>query len=144
MNRSTPKRLNLLLAEDNLPDALIVREAIKIADLPLNIFIVADGQQAIDFIARAEQDATAPCPQLLLLDLNLPKKDGFEVLARLRASEKCRDVPVLVITSSDSPGDRSQAAQFGARYFRKPPSYDEFIKLGGVLRQVLRERGMLS
>ena len=76
---------------------------------------------------------------LILLDLNLPKVDGFDVLRRLRASEKCKDVPVIVITSSDSPADRSQAASLGAGYFRKPPSYEEYLKLGAVLRQLLKD-----
>jgi chemotaxis family two-component system response regulator Rcp1 len=132
-----PAKLNLLLAEDNLPDALLVREAIRMENLPLEVHIAADGEQAIEFIARAEKDTEAPCPHFLLLDLNLPKVDGFEVLRRLRASNKCKSIPVLIITSSDSPGDRSQAASLGAGYFRKPPSYDEFLKLGAVLRRLL-------
>jgi two-component system, chemotaxis family, response regulator Rcp1 len=132
-----PAKLNLLLAEDNLPDALLVREAIRMANLPLEVHIAADGEQAIEFIARAEKDTEAPCPHFRLLDLNLPKVDGFEVLRRLRASNKCKSIPVLIITSSDSPGDRSQAASLGAGYFRKPPSYDEFLKLGAVLRRLL-------
>ncbi|MGO4880340.1 MAG: response regulator [Bryobacteraceae bacterium] len=136
------RRFNLLLAEDNLPDALIVREAIRLEGLPLDVHIASDGQQAIDFITRAEEDDNAPCPHFLLLDLNLPKRDGFEVLQRLRASPKCRDVPVLIFTSSDSPSDLSTAASMGASYFRKPPSYEEFMKLGGVLKKLLRDRGM--
>jgi CheY-like chemotaxis protein len=121
----------------------MVREVIQTEELPLEIHIVADGQLAIDFIARAEESPDAPCPHVLLVDLNLPKRDGFEVLRRLRASGRCKDIPVLVITSSDSPSDLTQAASLGAGYFRKPPSYDEFLKLGGVLRQVLREKGMI-
>ena len=78
---------NLLLAEDNLPDALLVREAIRAEGLPLTVHIVSDGQKAIDFIARSDTDENAPCPHLLLLDLNLPKQNGFEVLRRLRASK---------------------------------------------------------
>jgi len=135
--------LNLLLAEDNLPDALLVREAIRMEDLPLDVFVAADGEKAIEFIARAERDPDAPAPHLLLLDINLPKLDGFEVLKRLRASGKYEGIPVLVISSSDSPSDRSQAAELGARYFRKPPSYDEFLKLGGVLKQMLKDAGAL-
>src|SRR3954453_22783900 len=65
--------LNLLLAEDNLPDALLVREAIRMENLPLEIYIAADGERAIEFIAAAETDPNAPCPDVLLLDLNLPK-----------------------------------------------------------------------
>jgi CheY-like chemotaxis protein len=138
-----PLRWSLLLAEDNLPDALLVREAIRTENLPLEVHVAADGQQALAFIARAEQDPGAPCPQVLLLDLNLPKVDGFEVLRRLRASEKFKSIPVLIVSSSDSADDRSQAARFGAGYFRKPPSYDEFLKLGIVLRQLLQESGVL-
>ena len=112
-------------------------------DLPLDVFVAADGEKAIEFIARAERDPDAPAPHLLLLDINLPKLDGFEVLKRLRASGKYEGIPVLVISSSDSPSDRSQAAELGARYFRKPPSYDEFLKLGGVLKQMLKDAGAL-
>jgi CheY-like chemotaxis protein len=135
------RRFNLLLAEDNLPDALLVREAIAVENLPLDVYVAPDGQEAIDFIARAEKEPEAPCPHFLLLDLNLPKRDGFEVLQRLRSSAKCKDIPVLIITSSDSPSDVSEAAALGAGYFRKPPSYDEFLKLGGILRQLIQNSG---
>jgi CheY-like chemotaxis protein len=135
--------LNLLLAEDNLPDALLVREAIQMENLPLQVYIAADGERAVEFIAAAEKDADAPFPHVLLLDLNLPKIDGLDVLRRIRAGEKCKDIPVLVVTSSDSPADRSGAAKLGARYFRKPVTYDEFVKIGPVLRQFLLEQGLL-
>lgn len=136
--RDTPPRPILLLVEDNLPDALLVREVIRMEDLAVDIHDASDGQEAIDFIARAERSEDALAPNILLLDLNLPKVDGFEVLRRLRASEKFKGIPVLVLSSSDSPGDRKRAAELGAGYFRKPPSYDEFLKLGGVLKQMLR------
>jgi CheY-like chemotaxis protein len=142
-SQPAPQRLNLLLAEDNVPDVLLVEEAIRAENLPIDVHVAADGQKAIEFIERAEQDANAPCPHFLLLDLNLPKKDGFEVLRRLRASAKCRAVPVVVITSSDSPADVSQVAELGAGYFRKPPSYDEFLKLGQVLKQRLKDSGLI-
>jgi chemotaxis family two-component system response regulator Rcp1 len=137
------RRLNLLLAEDNLPDALLVREAIRMEDLPLEVHIASDGERAIDFISRAEKDPNAPFPDLLLLDLNLPKVDGFEVLRRIRGSERCKTIPVLIVTSSDSPTDRSEAAKLGASYFRKPVSYSEFVKIGAFLRQLLKDRGLL-
>jgi two-component system, chemotaxis family, response regulator Rcp1 len=142
--QSVRPRLNLLLAEDNLPDALLVREVIRTQKLPLDVYAVADGQTAIDFIENAEANAAAPCPHFMLLDLNLPKRDGFEVLKRLRQSEKCKHVPVVVITSSDSPGDRTQAAEMGAVYFRKPPSLEEFLKLGSVLKALLRDTGAID
>ena len=120
-----------------------MREAIRRENLPLEVHLAPDGQRAIEFIAKAEEDPDAPIPQFLLLDLNLPKVDGFDVLRRLRASEKFKTTPVLVVSSSDSPSDRSQAAALGAGYFRKPPSYEEFLKLGAVLKQLLIDSGAL-
>ena len=140
---SAQQRFNLLVAEDNLPDVLLVREAIKMAKLPLDVYVVPDGQEAIEFIENAEGHENAPCPHFMMLDLNLPKRDGFEVLKRLRASPKCQSVPVLIITSSDSPSDQKQAASYGAAYFRKPASYEDFLRVGDVLRQLLKEKGLL-
>ncbi len=104
---------------------------------------MADGEEAMDFIAKAEEDPEAPCPHFALLDLNLPKRDGFEVLRRLRASGKCKGIPVVIITSSNSPSDIGRAAALGARYFRKPPNYEEFLKLGVLLKQLLKESGVI-
>jgi CheY-like chemotaxis protein len=143
VNRSVPRRLNLLLAEDNLPDALLVREAIRQQKLPVDLHIVADGPQALEFFARAARDPDAPCPQLLLLDLNLPMVDGFEVLRHLRASEKFKTMPVLVVTSSDAPSDRSQVAELGAGYFRKSPVYSDYLKIGQVLKEMLEKNCLL-
>ena len=112
-------------------------------NLPLNVYLVPDGERALDFIAQAEKDAAAPVPHLLLLDLNLPKIDGLEVLRKIRASDKFNRIPVLIVTSSDSPADRNGAASLGAGYFRKPVTYDEFAKIGGILRQFLFANGLL-
>jgi len=121
-----------------------VREAIRLENLPLEVHVASDGERAIDWIIKVEQnELDIPCPQVFLLDLNLPKVDGFEVLRRIRASEKCKEVAVLVVTSSDSPADRALAAQLGAGYFRKPTSLDEFLKIGSVLKQFLEQKGLL-
>ena len=112
-------------------------------NLPLEVHIASDGERAIEFIAAAERDPNAPCPHVLLLDLNLPKIDGLEVLRRIRASGKCRNLPVLIVTSSDSPADRSMAKQLGAGYFRKPVTYEEFVKIGNVLKEFLHASGLL-
>jgi DNA-binding response OmpR family regulator len=128
-----------LLAEDNLPDALLVREAIRRENLPLDLHVVSDGQQVIDFVGLAETNPEAPCPQFLLLDLNLPKIEGFEVLRRLRANAKFKKLPVLIISSSDSPADRRLAAELGADYFRKPANYEEYMKLGAILKRLIAD-----
>ena len=135
--------MNLLLAEDNLPDALLLKEAVAEENLPVKFFMEPDGERAIEFITKAEGEPNAPCPQIVLLDLNLPKIDGFEVLRRIRASAKFRQLPVLIVTSSDSPADRSTAASLGAGYFRKPASYHEFLKIGPFLRTFLENNGLL-
>jgi DNA-binding response OmpR family regulator len=126
-----------------LPDALLVREAIMMEQLPLQVYIAPDGERALDFIAEAEQNPAAPVPHLLLIDLNLPKIDGLEVLRKIRASDKFSNIPALVVTSSDAPADRNGAASLGAGYFRKPVTYDEFVKIGAVLRQFLYANGLL-
>jgi two-component system, chemotaxis family, response regulator Rcp1 len=131
------------MAEDNLADALLIREAIRLENLPLDVYGATDGEIAIDFFKKAESDPDAPAPELVLLDLNLPKADGFEVLRRVRASEKYSKVPVIIMTSSDSQADRKEGASLGAAYFRKPPNYQEFMKIGSTLRRFLEDNGLL-
>jgi len=135
--------LNLLVVEDNLPDALIIKEAIRKESLPVKVQIVPDGERALELILAADKDDQAECPQALLLDLNLPKVDGFEVLRALRGSTRFRNLPVLVVTSSDSPGDRSEVAKLGASYFRKPVTYTDFVKIGKFVKSFLQEHQLL-
>src|SRR4051794_18921544 len=111
----------VLLAEDNRADALLIEEAIEAYKLPIELHVVEDGEAASAFIQRAETDPEAPCPQLLILDLNLPIRSGIEVLRMVRAGRRCRGVPVIIVTSSNSPRDRKEVARHGAdHYFRKP------------------------
>jgi CheY-like chemotaxis protein len=132
------------MVEDNLADALLVREAIGAEGLPLEIHSAADGEVAISFIEKAEKDPRGAPLDAVLLDLNLPKIDGFEVLRRIRASERYKDLPVIVLSSSDSVADRSGTAKLGARYFRKRPNYQEFLKIGPAVRQLLEDNGLLK
>jgi CheY-like chemotaxis protein len=111
--------------------------------LPLEIHVASDGERALDFLKRTEWDSAAPRPDVLLLDINLPKVDGFEVLRIVRANQKYKEIPVLIVTSSDSPADRKEAARLGAGYFRKPPSYEEFLKIGPALRRMLQATDLL-
>jgi CheY-like chemotaxis protein len=132
-----------LLVEDNRADVLIIEEAILLYDLPLQLHVVEDGDQAFQFIDRADHDPEAPCPQVLLLDLNLPKRSGKEVIQRVRQSARCKGVPILVISSSNSPKDRNEVVQLGAQhYFCKPVNYDEFLKVGAILQRMLSEQGI--
>ena len=132
------------MVEDNLADALLVREAIQLEGLDLNIQPAIDGEMAIAAIERAEKDPDTAPLDAVLLDLNLPRVDGFGVLRRIRASQRFHQLPVIVITSSDSFEDRREGAKLGASYFRKRPDYDEFLKVGGVIRRFLEQHGLLS
>lgn len=121
----------------------MVREAIKAENLPLEVHVMPDGERAIDFMDRVGTGNGAPLPHALLLDLNLPKIDGLEILRRIRAGGRYQNTPVLIVTSSDAPEDRGEAAKLGAGYFRKPPNYEQFLKLGAVLKHFLEENGLL-
>jgi chemotaxis family two-component system response regulator Rcp1 len=140
---SRPIPLNLLLIEDNLPDTLMVIEAIKKEGLPVDVYLAEDGEQAMAFIETAKTDPSAPVPQALLLDLNIPKVDGLEILSAVRSSGPLKDLPVLVVTSSDSPADRRAVATLGAGYFRKPTTYREFVQIGACIKAFLEQHGLL-
>jgi CheY-like chemotaxis protein len=129
-----------VLAEDNPADVMLVREAIEMHQLPIELEVIDDGQSAIEYLEGRESDP-APGPELMILDLNLPRRDGQQILRRARESSKYGKIPIVIITSSDSPKDRAETERLGAsRYFRKPTTFDEFMKLGEVLRDVLGPR----
>lgn len=133
------KRVALLI-EDNPADVLLVREAIDFYALPVDLHVMEDGQKGLDFIRRTEDDPRAPCPEIILLDLNLPGRSGKEVLEHVRRSGTCKDIPVLIISSSDVVRERDELARLGAtRYFRKPSSYDAFLQVGRILKELLEE-----
>ena len=130
----------VLLAEDNAADVFLVQRAVESITVPVNLHVVSDGDRAVRFIEAADQDENAPCPELLLLDLNLPKRSGQEVLERLRRSPRCGGIPVVIISSSQSPREKAAAAALGvAHYFRKPSDYDEFMTLGTIVRNMLTD-----
>ena len=130
----------ILLVEDNAADVFFVREALRSEGIESELFVAQDGGKAVEFIESAEFSRDAPCPQVILLDLNLPRKSGAEVLLRITQSSRLAQVPVVIVTSSDAPGDREETARLGARrYFVKPRDLDEYLKLGLVVKDVLRE-----
>lgn len=134
----TDASVEILLVEDTEPDVYLVREALKQAGLDFKLKVFEDGEKAVEFIEMLDRNSSEACPHLVLLDLNLPKKSGEQVLERMRQSPRCGRLPVIIVTSSDSPKDKSQAARLGAtQYFRKPSRLDEFMKLGPLVRQLL-------
>ena len=129
---------DILIVEDNHADVFLMREALAAANLAVTVHVVNDGDEAFRFIDRADANQAAPCPRLFILDFNLPKRSGLEVLEHLRQSRKCSDAVVLIATSSDSAQDRNRVAALGAdAYFRKPSCYDDYLKLGEIVRTML-------
>jgi CheY-like chemotaxis protein len=133
-------RIRILVIEDTEADAFLIREALTQAGLDCEAQVLDDGEKAIEFIDYLDQDESARCPDAILLDFNLPKRTGDQVLQRIRGSRKCRPIPVVVVTSSDSPKDKSEAARLGAtRYFRKPSKLSEFMQLGQLVRDLVSD-----
>jgi DNA-binding response OmpR family regulator len=107
--------------------------------LPLQV--AADGREVLQIIGQLESMAETQL-NLIILDLNLPRHDGIEILQRLRESERLGGVPVVVLTSSDSPRDRILASELGAAsYLRKPSSLEQFLGLGAVFKELLGRAG---
>jgi chemotaxis family two-component system response regulator Rcp1 len=126
------------VVEDSKADLFLIRDAIQAAGVDAVLHVVQDGQEAIEFLDEAGSSPESPCPNLVLLDLNLPKKDGAEVLRHLRQCKACGGARVLVVTSSDSARDREAVTALGINgYFRKPSVYTEFLKLGLVVKSLL-------
>jgi chemotaxis family two-component system response regulator Rcp1 len=127
----------ILVVEDSKADFFLIREAISAAGVNATLRVVTDGEQALQFLRNAS-DGGESCPDLILLDLNIPKKDGTEVLRQLRGNGVCKDALVLVVTSSDSMRDRESVNALGiSGYFRKPSVFVEFMELGAIVKSLL-------
>jgi two-component system, chemotaxis family, response regulator Rcp1 len=137
------KPLSIFLAEDNPADVDLVREALREHHIEHQLVVAKDGTEARRYIDRMGTNPDDPCPDIILLDLNLPQASGFELFLQFRNHPLCTQTPVIVVTSSDAAKDRTRAAELGAaRYFRKPSDYEDFLKLGAVLREVAEESGL--
>lgn len=130
------KTLRILHVEDNSGDARIVREALDLQGLNYHLDLATDGEQALRFIERVGKEN--PPPDILLLDLNLPRADGYEVLRAFRFRSECKKTLAIIVTSSEAPRDREQAFNLGAdRYFVKPADLDEFMHLGAIVKEIV-------
>lgn len=124
--------------EDNEADVFLIQEAIMAKKLPMTLHVVRDGEQAMRYFDEADADVSATCPALVILDINLPKKQGSEVLKHMRRSRRCANALVIAVSTSDSARDREQMTELGANaYFRKPSEYADFMKLGDIVKGLL-------
>jgi CheY-like chemotaxis protein len=129
---------DILVVEDSNTDVFLIREALETAEVNASVHVVTDGHAAIQFFDAVEADENARCPVLVLLDMNLPKRSGSEVLNHLRQSTRCRAARVIVVSSSDAPRDRASVGDLAvAAYFKKPSDYAGFMKLGPLVKAVL-------
>ena len=145
MNAQPPATpIQILLAEDNPGDVFLIREALREQGLEYELFVVEDGEEAVAFVCREGAYAGAARPDLILLDLNLPKYGGREILQKIREIPELANVPVAILSSSDWPKDKFDTAALGANcYIQKPFSLEEFMEIGAVLKELLSSTTMV-
>ena len=128
MELNGPQPIQVLLVEDSPGDIRLTQEALKDSKIHINLHVVRDGEQAMSFLMREGEYADAPRPDLILLDLNLPKKDGREVLAEIKESPTLKSIPVVILTTSASEADILRSYSLHANcYITKPVSLDGFL-----------------
>jgi CheY-like chemotaxis protein len=132
VNSPTISRIiEVLLVEDNLGDVELTTMALEESKLSIHLSVVGDGAAAMDFLRHEQQAyADAPHPDLILLDLNLPKKSGHEVLSAIKKDEALKHIPVLVLTTSQAEEDILRAYNlYASGYIAKPARFDQFLKV---------------
>jgi len=129
------RRPEILLVEDNPGDVRLVREALAESGGTSRLHTVGDGAEALAFVRREGEYADAPRPDLILLDLNLPRMDGREVLKAVKSDPETRDIPVIILTTSSAPPDIEMAYDRGANaYVRKPLGMDRLTDAASAIR----------
>lgn len=122
--------VEILMVEDNPADVRLTREAFKDAKVLNNMSVVGDGEEALSFLRRQGKYSGAPRPDLILLDLNLPKKDGREVLAEIKSDPLFKRIPVVVLTTSEDEKDILKAYDLHVNaYITKPVNLEQFMKV---------------
>lgn len=122
------KPIEILLVEDSPADVLLARKALEQAKVSNSLNVVSDGVQALSYLRREAPHEQAPRPDLILLDLNLPSKDGHEVLAEIKVDENLKRIPVVVLTTSRDETDIFKAYDLHANcYISKPVDFEQFV-----------------
>ena len=132
------ERTVLVMADDDPADCLLTEKALRKADITCPLYVVHDGAELLDYLRR-EGDyvdpAAAPRPSLILLDLNMPKVNGTEVLERLREEPALRSIPVVVLTTSDEERDIAASYALGANaYLVKPSAFDDMVSVAQIVK----------
>jgi CheY-like chemotaxis protein len=128
MTDTEGRPIEILLVEDSPSDTELTVEALREAKMRNHLSVVEDGVQAIEFLRRKGKFAQAPRPDLILLDLNLPRKDGREVLAEIKADDGLKTIPIVVLTTSRAEQDVLQSYRLNANcYITKPVDFEQFL-----------------
>ncbi len=140
---SEQKPIEILLVEDNEPDVVLTQEAFEDAEIANNLHVAGDGVEALQFLRREGHFANAPRPDVILLDINMPRKNGLEVLAELKADPELRAIPVVVLTTSQADEDILKSYQSHASsYIVKPVEFGQFYSaieaLGKYMLTIVR------
>lgn len=123
------RNIEILLVEDNPGDIRLTKEALKESKLMNNLHVAIDGVEAIDFLRKRGRFADSPTPDLILLDLNLPRKNGIEVLSEIKSNGNLKVIPIVVLSTSQSEKDILKSYELHVNCFvSKPVEFDEFIK----------------
>jgi CheY-like chemotaxis protein len=136
--QSSPSPIRVLLAEDNPADVMVVEEILHQQKAEFEITVASDGQQAIELVRGLDRDTSLPAFDIALVDLNLPRHTGHEVLAEVRKGARTGNIPVIIVTSSRSPKDVKRARELGAtEYFEKVADLDAYSALGPLILRTL-------
>ena len=134
--------LRVLLAEDNVADVMVVEEILSQQNARFEIVVASDGQQAIELVRQIDREPNQPVFDIALVDLNLPKHTGHEVLAEVRRAKRSGTIPVIIVTSSRSPNDVKRARELGAtEYFEKVADLEAYSQLGPLVLRTVRNNG---
>lgn len=132
------RKPSILLVEDNPGDVELLQRALNTAEVDCNLTVIADGEEALERVQHRGVYALSALPDLMILDLNLPKVSGHELLVAMRATDEFEAVPIVVLTSSSSVRERAQLNELRiTQHIAKPADLDEFMKIGFELKKIL-------
>ncbi len=124
------RSIEILMAEDSPGDVVLTRKALENSKLRINLHAVSDGVEAMKFLRREDDYGDVPTPDIVFLDLNMPRKDGREVLTEIKTDATLRHIPVVILTTSDSEQDIEKSYELNANcYITKPVDMDQFVKV---------------
>jgi two-component system, chemotaxis family, response regulator Rcp1 len=141
MNNKDEHLFHILVVEDNPSDVDLLRRALRKEGIHCELTVIDDGGEALELVRQQGKYAHVAPPDLVLLDLNLPKNDGSDILEAMRANPAFADLTVAVLTSSSRPRERARLERFDiSEFVTKPADLDEYLKIGGIVRGLLNQK----